>query len=265
MKIELTDLILKPIGFKHQFENDEAREEFLSAKFQTAVLFCPSCNGERIFTAIHYTDTLDIAITHSANKHKVTSDNSIKRIKFACACAKSYIEIFLETMPNSCIVKVGQYPDITDFDRDINRNAVKMASKEERSYRLSAARAHYAGLYVAAFNYLRRVLESLVRQAEMEASIKTPKPKMKDRVQELVKKGALNSLLLEPGFNVLYTILSKGVHELNESECQAQYPLLQEAIDTILEDKLQAEIQQHRKEKLSKNLNAINSGNHPKS
>lgn len=118
---------------------------------------------------------------------------------------------------------------------------------------------------MAAFNYLRRVLESLVRQAEMEIGIKTPKPKMKDRVQELVKKEALNSLLLEPGFNVLYTILSKGVHELNESECQAQYPLLQEAIDTILEDKLQAEIQQHRKEKLSKNLNAINSVNHPKS
>lgn len=47
MKIELTDFIFKPIGFKHQFENDEVREEFLSAKFQTTVLFCPSCNGER--------------------------------------------------------------------------------------------------------------------------------------------------------------------------------------------------------------------------
>ena len=88
-----------------------------------------TCNGERFFTAIHYTDTLDITIIHSTNKHKVTSDNSIKRIQFACACAKSCIEIFLETTSNSRIVKVEQYPDIADFDRSINRNAIKMASR----------------------------------------------------------------------------------------------------------------------------------------
>ena len=152
IKIQHPDFILQPVGFEHKIETDKAREEFLSAKFQTTTLFCPSCGGERIFTAIHYTDALNIAIVYSTNEHKVASDNSIKRIKFACACAKSWVEIFLETMSDSRIVKVGQYPDIVSFDRSINREAVKMASKEERLYRLNAAKAHNVGLHVAPFN-----------------------------------------------------------------------------------------------------------------
>lgn len=263
--MELADFIFKPIGFEHKFKSDKDRENFLSNKYQTTTLFCPNCKGERIFTAIHYTDTLDIAMIHSASNQRVTTDNSIRRVKFACGCAQSWIEIFLETMSGSRLVKVGQYPDMVDFDKNINGDAVKVASKVERSYRLSAARAYYTGLYIAAFNYLRRVFESLVEQAEVQSNIKEPKQKMKHRVKDLVDIGALNSLLLEPGFNVLYSLLSKGVHELNETECQEQYPFLREAIDTILEDKLQEQLRQKRKEKISKSLAALHSGNSPTS
>lgn len=136
---------------------------------------------------------------------------------------------------------------------------MKVASEDERLYRLSATKAYYVGLYIAAFNYLRRVFESLVIQAEAQADIRYPKSKMKERVNELVSKKALNQLLTEPGFNVLYRLLSKGVHELSEDECREQYHLLQEAIDTILEDKLQEQLQQQRKERLSKSLNKLNS------
>lgn len=265
MKKELADFILKPIGFEYKFEDDETREKFLSAGFQTATLFCPSCGGERLFTAIHYTDALNVAKIYSNVDHKITSDNSINRFKFACVCGKSWVEILLETMSNSRLVKIGQYPDLADFDRSINGDIMKVASKEERSYRLSAAKAYYAGLYIAAFNYLRRVFESLIAQAEAKSNIDQAKQKMRDRIEELVKAKTLNSLLLEPGFNVLYGLLSKGIHELSEAECQAQYLFLQEAIDTILEDKLQEKLQQQRKEKISRNLSALHSGNFPKS
>lgn len=264
MKRELADFILKPIGFEYKFEDDKVREKFLSAGFQTVTLFCPSCGGERVFTAIHYTDALNVAMIYSSTDHKVTSDNSIKRIKFACACTKSWVEILLETMPNSRLVKVGQYPDAVVFDRHINGDLMKVIAKDERAYRLSAARAYYAGLYIAAFNYLRRIFESLVMQAETQSGIGHSKQKMKDQIQGLVSAKALNPILLEPGFNVLYNLLSKGVHELSETECQTQYPFLQEAIDTILEDKLQEQLRQQRKERLSKNLGALNSGNPPK-
>ncbi len=205
-----------------------------------------------------YVDALDI-ISNGA-----TPDNSIKRIKFGCVCGEAWIEIILETMPGSRLIKIGQYPDAVDFDNTVNGDIMKVALKDECLYRLSAAKAYYVGLYIAAFNYLRRVFESLVAQAEAQAGIGCPKSKMKERVKELVSKKALNQLLMEPGFNVLYTLLSKGVHELSEDECCEQYHLLQETIDTILEDKLQEQLQQQRKERLSKSLNKLNSGR-PKS
>ena len=263
--MELADFIFKPIGFEHKFKSDRDRADFLSNKYQTATLFCPTCKSERIFTAIHYADALGVAMVYSTTEQRIASDSAIKRVKFICGCAQSWVEIFLETMADSRLVKVGQYPDMIDFDKNVNGDVVKAASKVEQSYRLSAARAYYSGLYIAAFNYLRRVFESLVKQAEVQSSIKKPKQRMKDRVNDLVGAGVLNSLLLESGFNVLYALLSKGVHELNEAECQEQYGFLQEAIDTILEDKLQEQLRQKRKERISKSLAALHSGNSPKS
>lgn len=265
MKIDLADFILQPIGFEHKFKDDDARKSFLSGGYQTATLFCPTCGKERIFTAIRYTDGLNYALVHSQNGDSVQADHVIHRVKFACGCGKSWIEIILEPMSNSRLVKIGQYPDAVYFDEGVNSEAIAMASEEENTYYINAAKACYNGLYIAAFSYLRRVLESLVIKAENQANITTPKVKMKERIAELVEKGALNGLLIEPGFNTLYNVLSKGVHELSEDECREQYPILRDAIDTIFEDELRTQQLQQRKLKISKDLNAINSGNKPKS
>lgn len=237
----------------------------MSDGYQTATLFCPTCGKERIFTAIRYTDGLNYALVHSQNGNNVRVDPVIHRIKFAYGCGKSWIEIILESMSNSRLVKIGQYPDAVYFDEGVNSEAITIASKEERLYYMNATRAYYYELYIAAFNYLRRVLESLVARAEKQACVSNPKPKMRERIAELVRGGALNDLLVEPGFNTLYSILSKGVHELSEDMCRDQYPLLKDAIDTVFEDELRARQLHQRKLRIGKDLNAINSGNTPKS
>ncbi len=258
MTIELADFIPKPIGFEYKFNDDKTRGDFLSSKGQQTTLFCPNCGGERGFIAIHYTDTQDVAIKLSTSNKNIVFDNSIKRIKFACTCGKS-VEIILEAMPNSRLVKIGQYPDATQFDVSVNSDAIKLLSKGDKEYRLNAAKAYYSGLYIAAFNYLRRVFESLVKQAETQADITEPKQYMSDRVKELVEKGVFDEYLKDTGFSVLYKLLSSGIHELSEGECEKQYLVLQDAIDTILEDKLHEQIRQRRREENSKKLNKINS------
>ncbi len=259
MTIELADFILKPIGFEYKFQDDSARSEFLDEKYTKATLFCPSCGDERIFTATYHTNKLDMAIAYTTGNKLIIPDQSIYRIKFTCGCIESCIEIVLETLSDSRLVKIGQYPDAIQFDRSVNSDVVKLLSKEDKEYRLNAAKAYYSGLYIAAFNYLRRVFESLVKQAEAQAGIAEPEKYMSDRVKTLVKEGVFDEYLKDTGFSVLYKLLSGGVHELSEGECEKQYLILQDAIDTILEDKLHEQIQQQRREKNAKKLNAINS------
>lgn len=257
LAVTVADFVFTPVGHGHHFTNDAEISSILSAPLSVE-LHCPECNKDRIFVGIRF--HMDDLFPGGTN---LAASDRVHRIKYTCACDRSWMEMFLEVRPEHQLVKVGQYPDITCFDSNVNGEPIALASNDERRHYLSAAKAYYVGLYVAAFGYLRRVLESLISQAEAAGQIDKPATKMKSRVQELVNKGLLSDLLMEPGFNVLYSLLSKGMHELSESECKSQYPFLRDAIDIILEDKLRAQQFQKRKAKLGRDLNDLHSNNHP--
>lgn len=50
----------------------------------------------------------------------------------------------------------------------------------------------------------------------------------------------------------LYSILSKGVHELTEEECARELPMLRQAIELIMEDRVTEQRRRKQREAASK-------------
>ena len=70
------------------------------------------------------------------------------------------------------------------------------------------------------------------------------------RLKEILPRGVTR-------FKSSYGILSKGIHELGEDECKRYFPVLRAAIVRILEQDLQAQMEQAAEEELERQLKRI--------
>ena len=57
----------------------------------------------------------------------------------------------------------------------------------------------------------------------------------------------------------IYSILSKGIHELDEEECLEIFDILKTGIEIILEEKIEKINKEKRKKFIEKELNKVNS------
>jgi hypothetical protein len=117
------------------------------------------------------------------------------------------------------------------------------------------------GVGIGAYVYLRRVFESLVEEAHQLALTTSAgwdekeyeSSRMRERIQLL--KPLLPPFLVE--HPQLYNILSRGVHELAESECLSNFDALKCAITVILDERIEATRHEAQAEAARKALAAI--------
>ena len=164
------------------------------------------------------------------------------------------------------LMKVGQFPSkkICDFgllDPVFNRELEPRLRDE-----LGAAvglNAH--GIGIGSYVYLRRLVEVLIEEAHKDAR-KLPgwndeveeqfcKSRVVDRIKLLAQ--VLPSRLV--GGADLYSILSKGLHELSESECKENYGLVFKAIEMMLRRRADIREQAELAAKLSRKKAEIRS------
>ena len=81
------------------------------------------------------------------------------------------------------------------------------------------------------------------------------KMRMEDKLKKLKKY--LPDILFERGFNVIYTKISNGVHNLSEDECVEIFPILKKAIEEILIDKLEMQEKQKRRIEISNQISKL--------
>jgi hypothetical protein len=98
------------------------------------------------------------------------------------------------------------------------------------------------GVGIGSFVYLRRIFEDLVEQAHQEAikeDLLSEEAYCRSRMDE--KIGLLKEFLPDFLFKnrILYSILSKGIHELSEEECLKYFDAVKIGIELILDEKLE--------------------------
>jgi len=196
--------------------------------------FCRECNKESVF---HVQENM------SYDQHFIVRyQNSEFQHVFTCTRNKNHKLFFLFLFHDWSITKIGQHPSLAD-----------LASVEIQKYRKVLGNERYAefnravglvtyGVGIGAFVYLRRIFENLIEEAhkyEMTSSGWDESRYQKARMEEKIAllKNSLPSFLVEN--KSLYSILSKGIHELTESECLGAFQITKLGIELILDEKLE--------------------------
>lgn len=165
------------------------------------------------------------------------------------------------------LLKIGQYPSPVDLKQLHDEKYEKIIEeilepKKSEEYK-KAIIAHAHGFGIGAFVYLRRIFESLIYDA-----YETHKDQLDEGDKKDFKRGgmekkikALESFLPKIVSNNkhLYSVLSKGVHELDKSECSDHFEVVKEMMELIL-DKVYNQLKEaEKKNKLETELNELHS------
>lgn len=136
------------------------------------------------------------------------------------------------------LIKIGQYPSLQEFAIIDRKGFDKVLDilKIKNDYR-NAIRNHINGDNIAAYVYLRRIVENIIMD-----SYKSNKNKLNisdDEFEKLRTREKINKLKdFLPKFlfdnKEIYPIVSAGIHTLTEEQCEKYYDNLKDAIDIIL-------------------------------
>ncbi|WP_312694094.1 hypothetical protein [Caproiciproducens sp.] len=180
-------------------------------------------------------------------------------INFICSREdNTKLSIFLK-FTTSKVIKIGQYPSPIDISSNIPSKYSKLLGPYFSEYKKSIV-LHSEGYHVGAYSYLRRIIEYLLESAHQEAE---KSPDWNDEGYTYKHFEDKIKLLEDylPNFFVqnvpLYGLVSKGIHELSEDDCESMYPILKSAIDYTLDEIIEKKEQQRKKEETEKTISAL--------
>jgi len=184
------------------------------------------------------------------------------RKSIKCALKKHEIVFFFyleynESNDVMILTKVGQNPSMADLYSG-DKLKYKTVLDNDMYLEYTKALGLYAhGVGIGSFTYLRRIIEKLTYNIyeENKAQIHITetnfdKLRLKERIDAL--KGFLPDILVRE--KNIYEILSKGIHELDEDECNRAFSVLKTGIDLILDDILAMKDRKEKEEQLNKDI-----------
>ncbi|MCP4206743.1 MAG: hypothetical protein GY767_06825 [Shimia sp.] len=136
-------------------------------------------------------------------------------------------------------IKVGQLPSLADIANDEAKTYRSVLSPEDGAELHKAIGLAAHGVGIGSFVYLRRVFEHLIygryeefKESEGWKDEDFYRMKMDEKVQLL--KGHVPDFLYEN--RKIYSVLSKGIHELSEEACLAFFEPLKLSLKIMLEE-----------------------------
>lgn len=216
--------------------------------------YCPECEKNATFHAI-VSESSQKLLKEQALNRTIVSPTRISRFSsirdsiwklptfskaIECTRAK-HIIYFHFVSQNSSIIKIGQYPSLADLAIGNTKQLKEMLGDDrlKEFNRAIGLTAH--GVGIGSYVYLRRVFESLIEEAHQEAKKETDWNE-RDYQQRVMKEKVSMLKNFLPLFIIqhpeLYSILSRGIHELTEKQCLDSFEALKEAILVIAQERL---------------------------
>ena len=212
-------------------------------------LYCLSCKAEKTFV---------FSLVDGASGYGRILSNSriyeyILAITYKCPTCNKKV-VFVLVFDNDKLIKIGQYPSLIDVSRnEINKyKKIKLIDEDYFEELKKAEVCACESYYVASFLYLRRVFENLItniyednkEEIEAEREIFSNKT-LEDKLKILKPFLAIENEV----YKTLYKLLSEGLHNLPEDQCEQNYELLKFILLDILEEQ---ESKKRKKENRSK-------------
>jgi len=267
----------------------EISEEDFETLFRTVYFsgkvdhYCPYCKKETVFQGEPIRAKKQNPGINSYSNEIFSFDDFSKeygfgffknhdfRLTFKCLRDEYHPKVYFIIYINSnSIYKIGQNPSLAELTESfVTRKYRKLLSSDKIAEFNKAIGLHSHGVGIGAFVYLRRIFESLIFEThdKVKGDIndwdekKFFGSKMNEKI--ILLKDYLPEYLVEN--KEIYGILSKGVHELDENFCKEVFPIIQNGLEFILDERLvEMERQNKRKENselLSNIKNKIKAGN----
>lgn len=177
-------------------------------------------------------------------------------VKIKCKRTDNVFNYYILWNPaNSQVVKIGQFPSVADFHISEIKQYKKLLTNEKLKELTRAIGLAANGVGIGSFVYLRRIFEYLISEAYdlcLSEGLVTEEEYNRSRMDE--KIGLLSKHL--PDFFVqnksIYSVLSLGIHELDENTCLAHFDTLRVGIEIILDERLD-ELRKREKIEQAKN------------
>ena len=158
-----------------------------------------------------------------------------------CQRFTSHIYSYIFRFKDDIVIKIGQYPSLEDIATSDLARFRPVLEKEDFSelHRAGGLASH--GIGIGSFVYLRRIFERLINRhyashVEAAGSIEGwTDMRIEERIAAIADR--LPNALVEN--RAIYSILSKGIHELDEETCKTYFPIVRSGIVAILEEDLQ--------------------------
>ncbi|MCM3396804.1 hypothetical protein M3638_02985 [Oceanobacillus profundus] len=176
-------------------------------------------------------------------------------LNYKCQRNENHRYHFYFKIESNELTKIGQYPSVADLELHKIKRYRSLLKDDYRDF--SKAIGLYShGIGAGSYVYLRRIFENLINQ-QKDIALKSDtslseivfnKGRMDDKI--LYIKDFLPDLLVQN--RNIYGILSKGIHELSESQCLDMFPKLELGIEIILDWKLAEKEKQEKESRFSK-------------
>ena len=200
--------------------------------------YCIYCEKESVFDAVEY---------YSRDYTQwLRWGNGFERITYRCTRDHDheYYTYHFKTEKN--IQKIGQFPSVASFQIPQAEKYRKILGKNRYGELVRGIGLKAHGVGIGSFVYLRRVFTNLIEEALEEYKVNATKTgeefsreeylklRMDERINFL--KDYLPEFLVEN--RAIYSILSKGLHELAEDECLEYFDAVKIGIEQILDEKI---------------------------
>lgn len=241
----------------------------------TIDLYCVDCKRESTFTAERYDcglggyinkQIVDGIDSVNAQFNAIISQGYIHRV-FTCVRNDTHSVEFSFLVTANSITKIGQYPSLADLTNMESKKYRNILDKKYGEFHRAIGLFTH-GIGIGSFVYLRRIFEGLISEAHDEAVSENgwdeaayTRAKVPERIKML--ELFLPKTLVEN--KNIYSILSKGIHELDEEECLQYFPVIRTGIELILDEKIAKKEKTAKIKDMEKNLNSISSKLKPKS
>jgi hypothetical protein len=183
------------------------------------------------------------------------NNNRIIQFKFDCARNNSHNIFYTFLITTNGLIKIGQYPSDRDLiDNNFSKrikNLTNNDGKEINDYLNKSIILNSEGYGVASTLYLRRAFEYIVNLTlDYDTSERIPMDKKINDSDCLPKEFKENKRI--------YNILSDGVHNLSDEECNSIFNAMYEGVVILLEEYFYQIERKNRLKFLSTELNNIN-------
>jgi hypothetical protein len=226
----------------------------------TLDLYCVECQQISVFKTDLPPKVPDINARAPAISPSVAQEESHRKalrqrvftVEFECSRDRTHKAYFVFKVDPESICKIGQFPSRADIEYPSLEKYRKLLGPRYAELTKAVGLAAH-GIGVGSFVYLRRIFERLIEEAAQERLQEDPAWGLAQwRTQHMDEKiGELASYL--PAFLVqnksIYSILSKGIHELGEEECMKHFDVVKGGIQLILNERV-AEMERRKAQRL---------------